>query len=152
MIVATFDTLKFANTLKAAGVPDKQAEAQAVAFAEMVQVNFKELATKEDLGLLKTDLDRLGEELREKLERLNKHTNDNLERVGSDARNDLDRAVGELKRDIAELRTELKHDLQTMLSKHQADSLLLKWMLGATFTGVIAGIGLLARLLFTQGR
>lgn len=43
MAVATFDTLKFANTLKAAGVPDKQAEAQAVAFAEVIQANFKEL-------------------------------------------------------------------------------------------------------------
>jgi len=30
MAVATFDTLKFANSLKAAGVPDKQAEAEAV--------------------------------------------------------------------------------------------------------------------------
>lgn len=35
MAIATFDTLKFANTLKAAGVPDKQVEAQAVAFAEV---------------------------------------------------------------------------------------------------------------------
>lgn len=119
MAVATFDTLKFANTLKAAGVPDKQAEAQAVAFAEMVQVNFKELATKEDLGLLKLD---------------------------------LDHAVEAVKRDITDLKTEIKHDLQTMQAKQQADSLLLKWMLGATFTGVIAGIGLLSRLLFTQGR
>jgi hypothetical protein len=49
MAVATFDTLKFANTLKAAGVPDKQAEAQAAAFAEVVQANFKDLATKEDV-------------------------------------------------------------------------------------------------------
>ena len=50
MAVATFDTLKFANTLKAAGVPDKQAEAQAVAFAEVIQLNLKELVTKEDLA------------------------------------------------------------------------------------------------------
>ena len=35
MGVATFDTLTFANTLKVAGVPEKQAEAQAVAFAEV---------------------------------------------------------------------------------------------------------------------
>jgi hypothetical protein len=49
MAVATFDTRKFANTLKAAGVPEKQAEPHAVAFAEVLQVNLKELVTKEDL-------------------------------------------------------------------------------------------------------
>jgi hypothetical protein len=49
MAVATFDTLKFANTLKAAGVPEKQAEAQASAFAEVMQLNLKELVTKDDL-------------------------------------------------------------------------------------------------------
>jgi G3E family GTPase len=49
MAVATFDTLKFANTLKAAGVPPAQAEAQAVAFAEVIQLNLKELVTKDDL-------------------------------------------------------------------------------------------------------
>ena len=49
MAVATFDTLKFANALKAAGVPDKQAEAEAAVLSEVMQANFKELATKEDL-------------------------------------------------------------------------------------------------------
>src|SRR5437867_3091474 len=49
MAVATFDTLKFANTLKAAGVPVKQAEAQASAFSEALQTNFKDLVTKDDL-------------------------------------------------------------------------------------------------------
>jgi ABC-type phosphate transport system auxiliary subunit len=56
MAVATFDTLKFANTLKTAGVPPQQAEAQAVAFAEVIQGNFKELTTKEDLTQTKTEL------------------------------------------------------------------------------------------------
>lgn len=56
MAVATFDTLKFANTLKAAGVPDKQAEAQAVAFAEVIQINLKDLVTKDDLATTAKDL------------------------------------------------------------------------------------------------
>ncbi len=47
MAMATFDTLKFANTLKAAGVPPAQAEAQA--FAEVMQLNLKELVTRDDL-------------------------------------------------------------------------------------------------------
>ena len=49
MAVATFDTLKFANTLKAAGVPPQQAEAEAQAFSEVMQLNLKELLTKDDL-------------------------------------------------------------------------------------------------------
>lgn len=61
MTAITFDTLKFANTLKAAGVPSAQAEAEAVALSEVLEVNLKELATKEDLqgeiGSLRCDID-----------------------------------------------------------------------------------------------
>ena len=44
-----FDPLKFANTLKDAGVPSAQAEAEATALSEVLEVNLKELVTKEDL-------------------------------------------------------------------------------------------------------
>lgn len=47
MPAATFDTLKFANKLKAAGVPPQQAEAEAL--GEALQVNLRQLVTKEDL-------------------------------------------------------------------------------------------------------
>lgn len=49
MTTITFDTLKFSNTLKAAGVPPAQAEAEATVLAEVLEVNLKELVTKEDL-------------------------------------------------------------------------------------------------------
>lgn len=49
MTAIAFDTLKFANTLKAAGVLPAQAEAEATALAEVLEVNLKELATKADL-------------------------------------------------------------------------------------------------------
>lgn len=41
--------MKFANTLKDAGVPPAQAEAEAVALSEVLEVNLKELVTKDDL-------------------------------------------------------------------------------------------------------
>ena len=47
----TFDTLKFANKLKSAGVPDKQAEAEAEALSEVLEINLKELVTKEHLDI-----------------------------------------------------------------------------------------------------
>ena len=49
MATITFDTLKFANTLKEAGVPPAQAEAEATALSEVLEVNLKELVTTEDL-------------------------------------------------------------------------------------------------------
>lgn len=51
MTTLTFDTLKFANRLKAAGVPDKQAEAEAEALAEALSESVKasDLTNKSDL-------------------------------------------------------------------------------------------------------
>ena len=51
MTTVTFDTLKFANKLKSAGVPDKQAEAEAEAISEALEVNLKDLVTKEYLDV-----------------------------------------------------------------------------------------------------
>lgn len=51
MTTLTFDTLKFANRLKAAGVPAQQAEAEAEALAEVLSdaVKTSDLTTKADL-------------------------------------------------------------------------------------------------------
>lgn len=49
MGTVTFDTLKFANTLKEAGVPPAQAEAEATALSEVLEINLRDLSTKEDL-------------------------------------------------------------------------------------------------------
>jgi uncharacterized pyridoxal phosphate-containing UPF0001 family protein len=57
MTAIAFDTLKYANTLKRAGVLPEQAEAQALALGNALEVNMKELATKGDLLLLKSDLE-----------------------------------------------------------------------------------------------
>lgn len=51
MTTLTFDTLKFANRLKSAGVPPQQAEAEAEALAEVMAeaVKASDLSTKADL-------------------------------------------------------------------------------------------------------
>jgi len=56
MNAITFDTLKYADTLEAAGIPREQAKAQAVALSGVMEVNMKELATKGDLAVLKNEL------------------------------------------------------------------------------------------------
>ncbi len=64
MAAITFDTLKFANRLKSAGVPPAQAEAEAEALAEVLEVNLEQGATRQDVALLrKEDLDLLRQEM-----------------------------------------------------------------------------------------
>jgi len=53
--------LKFANKLKSAGVLPEHAEAEAEALADIFEVNLKEVATKEDIKLLKEDIKHLEE-------------------------------------------------------------------------------------------
>jgi len=67
MSTITFDTLKFANTLKDAGVPPAQAEAEAVALSEVLEVNLKELVTKDDL---KHEVELLRRDMRDMEQRL----------------------------------------------------------------------------------
>jgi hypothetical protein len=67
MATITFDTLKFANTLKDAGVPPAQAEAEAVALSEVLEVNLKELVTKDDL---KYEVELLRRDMRDMEQRL----------------------------------------------------------------------------------
>lgn len=59
MTTLTFDTLKFANKLKSAGVPAPQAEAEAMAIAEAFEAS--DVATKSDIALVRSDLTHLEE-------------------------------------------------------------------------------------------
>ena len=59
MTAITFDTLKFTKRLEEAGVPRKQAEAQAEAFREAQETQLDELATKRDVMELKRDIKEL---------------------------------------------------------------------------------------------
>ncbi|NWG30304.1 MAG: DUF1640 domain-containing protein [Rhodocyclaceae bacterium] len=54
MASITFDTLKFADRLKEAGVPVAQAEAEVRALAEALSAS--DIATKADLSELKMDI------------------------------------------------------------------------------------------------
>lgn len=49
MASLTFDTLKFAEKLIAAGVPDAHAKAEASALSEVLELNLKDVVTKEYL-------------------------------------------------------------------------------------------------------
>jgi len=59
-----FDTLAYVKKLKAAGVPEKQAEVQAETFAEIIE---DRIATKHDILLLKQDLKELELSMKQEL-------------------------------------------------------------------------------------
>lgn len=61
MSTITFDTLKFADTLKAAGVPDKQAEAEARAVA--AAIGEVDVATRRDIEDLRREMQLLEQRL-----------------------------------------------------------------------------------------
>lgn len=52
----TFDTLAYVKTLREAGVEEKQAEAQATALAAVLKSGVTDLATKQDMELLRAEL------------------------------------------------------------------------------------------------
>lgn len=54
MTTITFDTLEFAEELKAAGIPDEQAKAQARALSKALES--KGLATQYDVELVRRDM------------------------------------------------------------------------------------------------
>ncbi|MFA6921671.1 MAG: hypothetical protein WC216_07480 [Gallionella sp.] len=56
MASITFDTLRFANRLKAAGVPQQHAEAEAEALSEVLETNVRDLASKIDIELLRAEM------------------------------------------------------------------------------------------------
>jgi hypothetical protein len=68
MATITFDTLKFANKLKSAGVLPEHAEAEAEALADIFEVNLKEVATKEDIKHLEERIDSKFIQLEERID------------------------------------------------------------------------------------
>jgi hypothetical protein len=54
--VPAFDTLKYADALRATGVPDAQARATVQMVADAFEINMDRLATKDDLKLLGVEI------------------------------------------------------------------------------------------------
>lgn len=126
MAVATFDTLKFANTLKAAGVPDKQAEAQAVAFAEVIQINLKDLVTKDDLAAST-------KEIRQEI---------------ADARKELKQELKEVEQRVNTKIDNGLNDVRVQIAAMKGEMVLIRWMLGVVVGGIAT---LLIRTFFFRG-
>jgi hypothetical protein len=119
MATITFDTLKFSNRLKAAGVPDKQVEAEAEALSEVLEVNLKDFATQDRFDRLESRFD-------QKLELLESRFDQKLEVLESRITAKLENA----RRETAETKAEL-----------------VRWIVGAGFLQIALISALLLKLL-----
>ena len=99
MSAITFDTLKFVETLAAAGVPEPQAKAFARAVADSNET--AELATKRDLveyqSVLKYDLRALESQINVHFEQLESRINIRFEQTESRTNIRFERIEGEMK-------------------------------------------------------
>jgi len=109
-----FDTLKYANRLKAVGVPDKHAEMQAELQSETIaqqtdvinelhNVIENSLATKQDINELKQDINELRQATKQDISELKQDINELRQATKQD--------ISELKQDINELRQATKQDM-----------------------------------------
>jgi len=113
MSAVTFDTLKFSNRLKQAGVPDKQAEAEAEVLAEALQVNLRDLVTRADLS---ARIDALEAKISARIDALE----------------------AKVSSDIRDLESRSRARVDTLEVKVSGELTLIKWMLGLVVGGVLA--------------
>lgn len=129
-----FDTLKYSNTLKAAGVAPPQAEAQAAALAEVLGLQMERLATRDDVQqssfVLRGEMQQIGIELRGEIQQISTELRGEMQQIGTELRGEM-------------------HALDAKLSGRM-DGLdqqfnQMKWMLGIMSSGIVA---LLLRVYF----
>ncbi|MDD0930484.1 DUF1640 domain-containing protein [Xylella fastidiosa] len=113
MTSVAFDTLKFANRLKTAGVPAAHAEAEAEALAEVLEINLQGLAESESkngkaLARLEVDMKEGFAQVDQRFVQMEKN---------------IDQRFAQVDTRFAEIKGEM---------------LLLKWMLGVLVAGVAA--------------
>ncbi len=104
MATALFDTLKFAQRLKEAGVASARAEAEAEALSEIFAVNFQELPTKQDLQAVKGELQHEIKEVHTEI----KDVRTEIKGVRDEMRTEIKGLRNEMRAEIQEVRVEIK--------------------------------------------
>ncbi|MCG1054100.1 DUF1640 domain-containing protein [Mycetohabitans sp. B5] len=156
MAAIAFDTLKFANRLKTAGVPPAQAEAEAEVFADIFEANLNQLVTKADLhaelekleSRLDVQMDKHLADLETKTDKrfaeMDKRFAEVDRRLAAlDAK--VDKGFAEVKGELDKKFAEVRGDLDKRFTQAKGESLLLKWMLAVT---VASTMSLLIRSFF----
>ena len=96
MKATNFDSLTYANRLKAAGMDGGLAEVQASALTEVIQDHFHSLSTKQEVQQLSLDLRK------------------EIQLQGQDLRKEIQLQGQELRKDMQLLRLEVQKDMQLL--------------------------------------
>ena len=96
MKATNFDSLTYANRLKAAGMDGGLAEVQASALTEVIQDHFHSLSTKQEVQQLNLDLRK------------------EIQLQGQDLRKEMQLQGQELRKDMQLLRLEVQKDMQLL--------------------------------------
>ena len=152
MATVTFDTLKFVETLKEAGVPEPQAKAFSTAVQESQEA--ADLATKADLreyeSVIRGDLEKLETGLRHEMSELETGLRHEMSELEAGLRHEMNELKTGLRHEMNELETSLRHEIgdlhheikelelriDTRFEKVHGEMLLTKWMLGLLLAGV----------------
>jgi len=134
MPVAAFDTLKYARSLRDAGLPLDQADAQAAALADALsntlQSSLQNLATRSDVETLRQSLDTRINKLESRIDQVEAKLESKFDQVEAK----MDQIATKLDARITQVDTSLRGEL-----------ILLRWMVGATLTAVVT---IMVRLFF----
>ena len=107
MKAANFDSLTYANRLKAAGMDGGLAEVQASVMTEVIQDHFHSLSTKQEVQQLSLDL-------RKEIQLQGQDLRKEIQLQGQDLRKDMQLQGQELRKDMQLLRLEVQKDMQLL--------------------------------------
>ena len=132
-----FDTLEYAEELKAAGVPEGQARVQARALSRLTE---DKLATKDDLAILKTDLAHVEERLRGEITQVETKLSGEIAQVRTELSGEIAQVETKLSGQIHSLEERLGGQLKSAIAESQSTTL--KWVIGlfVTLLGVFIAL------------
>ena len=107
MKAANFDSLSYANRLKAAGMDGGLAEVQASVMTEVIQDHFHSLSTKQELQQLSLDL-------RKEMNLMGQDLRNEMNLMGQELRKDMQLQGQDLRKDMQLLRLEVQKDMQLL--------------------------------------
>jgi hypothetical protein len=118
MKAANFDSLSYANRLKAAGMDGDLAEVQASAMTEVIQDHFHNLSTKQEVQQLSLDLRKeiqlQGQDLRKEIQLQGQDLRKEMQLLGQDLRKEMQLLGQDLRKDMQLLRLEVEKDMQLL--------------------------------------
>lgn len=131
MATVTFDTLKFVEKLRAAGVSEAQAKAEAEALVSVLaEAIEQQLATKEDIRGVKADIATLEKTLKADIATLEKTLKADMATLDKTLKADMATRDGEVKAGFKEVKADI------ILLKR--DTYVIKWMMGMVLASVIS--------------